>query len=343
MPNNTVAADNLFQTNVLLWALLPQPKGSRIVPVLRETGHELVRIECPLRAGLVERAELAKLTVQISQNPAVDLLLVQRNKRYVLVECKSGSFGIATDQAEQARGMLVAALRLSSRISLPADTVAELCYVVPMEETSALDVTLVNLAQTIASLGFGTCPTGALGISIKEDGVYLGLSAPLSGTGECQARLTPEQKVISLSPGEDPRPLYILPWMPKANNALDLQAFREQLRQQLLVWVGRVRVNTTTVLDYEDLLNRMTRNVFKDWGDRSSLNGEVYPVIEKWIAVLVGGDSRIIIRRSSMEVAIRSQEDREQLQEGIRSASLPAPAPEGEQLPLQMHNESSNT
>ena len=85
--------DCLFQLNVLLWAVTPQPASAPIRPVLLDAGYALAAIELPLLASGEERARLAQSSFQVNPNPVADVVLLNaRSAICVLIECKPDSF-----------------------------------------------------------------------------------------------------------------------------------------------------------------------------------------------------------------------------------------------------------
>lgn len=336
MSNAALAKDNLFQLNTLLWASFPQPMDAPVTPVLRNSGYMLWAIERPLDASVVELAHLRKATFEIQPNPVVDVVLYHdENRTYVLTECKPSSFGVKSDWTPQARGMIVAGSNVASRLGVSGKRDSELCYLVPADDTQSTDATLTALRKEVSSQGFSVCPTGVIGLTIKSDGAYLGLLNQLEGTAQMPMKLTPEQKVVSVNANQDPRPLYVIPWIPDAQDDADLEAFREKLRAQLLSWLGKAAIAGKIMLTFEELLDDVSRGVFRYWGDKSSFFGRVVPTVEKLVRVFFGDNTRANISRREITVNLKSEKDREELMEQVRTVGLPEKLPEGIQLPLE--------
>lgn len=212
MATPSLVRDSLFQLNVVLWASLPQPVDAPITPVIRNLGYSLWSIEQPLEAGLPMLARLKDTELDVGTNPTPDVVLRHEDTdTFVLIECKPSSFGLGSGRAPQALGLLVAGTDLGSRLGMSGTPLGELCYVVPGEDAARIDSTLTTLAQELTSRGLSACPSGPLGISIKADGTYLGLPTEPNGRAQLPRALTPEQNVIKSQPGEEPRPLYIVP------------------------------------------------------------------------------------------------------------------------------------
>lgn len=335
MPDSAFVRDNLFQLNVLVWAAFAQPAGAPVTPVLWNLGYTLHAIEKPLEASVAERAQLNKATAQIQPNPTVDAVFsCKEGSTYVLVECKPSSFGLGSDWASQARGLIVAGGSIGSRLGVGGDVGAETCYLVPEDGAQITDATLAGLHKEVSSTGLRRCPTGVIGMWIKSDGVYLGLSNRLQGAAALPVALIPERRVLSVSTEQDPRPLYVIPWIPDGQDTDDLEAFREKIRAALLSWLGKAAIGSSEAIYFEDLLDDVSRGVFRYWSDRSSLLGRVFPMVEKLVRVFFGDDIRVSIRRRSATVTLQSTKDRDELMEQVRSIGLPEKLPEGVQLEL---------
>ncbi len=331
--------DSLFQLNLLIWASLPQPPGAPVTPAVHNAGYVLWALEQPLDAGLAELARLRASGPQINPNPTADGVLRElRSDTYVLIECKPGSFDVGSGRAPQARGLIAAGGNAASRLGLGRTASAEACYLVPLDEAPSMDATLVALAGEVAGQGFTACSTGSLGVAVKPDGAYLGLTSQPLGAARLPRLLIPDERVVQVPPGQDPRPLYVLPWIPDAPDSTDLTAFREKLRAHVLAWLGRAPTGGEVVIAFDELLDEVTRGVFRLWRDRSSLRGRVFPAVGRLMDLLLGSDGRVLIRQSEVRLSLHAETDREELMERVRTAGLPANALEGLQLPLEEEN-----
>jgi hypothetical protein len=337
MANSTLTRDNLFQLNCLIWASFPQPVGAPVTPVLRNAGYALFRIEQPLDASVAELARFRETSaaLQIQPNPVVDVVFHNtKNNTYTLTECKPSSFGVDSEWSPQARGLIVAGGNLSSRLGVGGKPAGELCYLVPEEDVQSVDATLIELCNQVGGLSFITCPTGPFGLSIKEDGIYIGLLNPPKGTAQMPLKFVPEQKVLEIEPGQDPRPLYVIPWIPDVQDDTDLEFFKEKVRIYVLGQLGKAPIGGQVTLSFEELLDEVSRGVFRHWRDRDSLIGRVFPMVGKLISILFRDDTRVKITRRETKVTLNSEADREELMEKVRIAGLPQKLPQGVQLTM---------
>jgi hypothetical protein len=339
VPDSTLARDNLFQLNVLIWASFPQPRGAPVTPVLRNAGYAFWSIEQPLNSNTVELARLRRTgsIILVQPNPVADAVFQHESTNTcVLVECKPSSFGVNSEWAPQARGLIVAGGNVTSRLAgVNRKTVGEVCYLIPEEDARSTDATLVALAREVSSMGFPSCPTGPLGVSIKDDGVYLGLPSQPQGEAKMPREMIPKQRIVSVHPGQDPSPLYVIPWIPDVQDNVNMEAFKEKLRQRILAWLGKSSVGGQISLLFEDLLNEISQGVLGYWRDKASKTGRILPMVAKVVSALFGDDVRVNIGVQEISVKLNIEKDRGELMERVRTAGLPQKLPEGVQLRME--------
>jgi hypothetical protein len=198
----------------------------------------------------------------------------------------------------------------------------------------AMDATLIQLAAELSSQGLSAAGTGAIGISTRNDGAYLGCPNALAGAAQLSKTLIPEQRVVAVMSGQDPRPLYVIPWIPEAPDSSDLTQFREKIRAQLLSWLGNSPVPGQMGLQFRDLLASVTRGVSLLWRDRESLEGKVFATVGKIVRHLFGDDARCTLKEKEVRVTLDTSKDREDLMEQVRTARFADKLPEGVQLSL---------
>lgn len=335
MTEPVLARDNLFQLNCLIWATFPQPKDAPVTPLLRNAGYILWAVEQPLPSSFAELAGLKAANVKIEPNPVADVVFHRAGKKtYTFVECKPSSFGVESGSSPQARGLIMAGGNVPSRLGLSGKQLGEVCYLVPADDAKSVDATLIEIRKQMDQQGFAGCPTGPLGLSIKDDGVYLGSSNQPSGAAQMPLALVPERRLLRVNPDESPNPLFVIPWIPDATAKGASEAFKEKLRAQILGWLGNAPLGGPDTISFDDLLNKVTRGVFQNWRDRASLTGRVFPKVKKIIEVLFDHDSRTTVSSRAATATLMSETDRGELMEKVRTAALPARLPEGEQLHL---------
>lgn len=334
MADLALERSSLFQLNVLIWATLPQPSSSPVNPILRNLGYCLFSIEQPLDPSIAQRANLQSRMPSVSVAPVADVLLDNPGQSHLIVmECKSSSFGIGSHQVRQARGFILAGSDVMRRGLPITERSAEVCYVVPGTDTDAMEETLVSLQVELQADVTQVCGVGAIGVTVREDGVYLRADHRISGGGRLPPVVAPEQRVLKTEPSDDPHPLYVIPWIPESEDE-DLSALKEKLRSQLLSQTGRSRLGELN-LRFDDLLDEVSQGVYGLWRDRRSLRGQVNTTVGGIVSALTDGHQAVTVRSGELALTLTSEDERRDLMEWIRTADAPPAIPEGRQLPLE--------
>jgi hypothetical protein len=233
-----------FQVNLMLFLCMPAPPDGPYRPILAEAGYRVVFVE-----RLVNLPERVRLALQQAGLPAPrqgarpDLLLLHNDTRQiVMIECKRSWFAATSTTATQARAMLgLSGTDLARFIGLGVGSWSSLLSYVCVEGNGErLLVALAELGSQMRQLGLPTAASAALELLQGVEGVSI-VAAPTSAP---MARVTLESPtlVLRLQPGEDPRPLYLIPYMPGSEERLDVveeQVFRERLRLAIIVLLGR--------------------------------------------------------------------------------------------------------
>ena len=333
MANRALESSSLFQLNVLIWATLPQPPCAPVKPLLRNLGYSLFSIEQPLEASIGQRVSLQGQNPPVSVAPVADALLEHVGRtHFVVIECKSSSFGVESDQTRQARGFIVASSDIMQRgLPITANS-AEVCYVVPGHDIDGMEATLLSLQAELQAGATQSCQVGSVGVTIRNDGVYLVADHKARGGGTLPQDIAPEQRVLEAESDEDPRPLYVIPWIPESGDE-DLSALREKLRSQLLSRIGRSPIGIVS-LPFDELLDEVSRGVYGLWRDRKSLRGQVNTTVGRIVRSLTDGIDGVNVGTAEVHLSLGSEKERQVLMEHIRVADLPPKLPEGRQLPL---------
>ena len=334
MANHALEGSSLFQLNVMIWATFPQPSSAPVKPILRNLGYRLFSIEQPLRAGIGQRERLQAQTPPVSMAPVADALLKKAgSSHFVVTECKPSSFGVESDQTRQARGLILAGSDIMQRgLPITAGS-AEVCYIVPGGDLDKMEATLISLRAELQASCAEPCDVGAIGVTIRNDGVYLVADGKARGVGRLPRDVAPAQRVLETRTDEDPRPLYVVPWIPESGDE-DLDALREKLRAELLSHIGRSPLGNVR-LRFDELLDVVSRGVYGLWRDRQSLQGQVNTTVGSIVSSLTEESQAVTVRTDEMVLSLGSEEERGVLMERIRVADVPPGLPEGRQLPLQ--------
>lgn len=328
--------DNLFQLNVLLWSTLPQPSVAPMTPVLLHKGFRLRAIEQPLDADVMQQRRLGRCSIDIRPNPVVDVMLESDTNNQplcILLECKSGSFGIDSNSAPQARGLIVAGGSIETRGFTEYGSFAELCYLVPQVDAAAMDTTLSSLAEQIREEGLPVCTSASLGLRVTSEGVYLATGSPQS-SAHIAFEFRSAQRVIEVRPDEDPRPLYLIPWVPDGT-VTDDSVLREKIWQELALWIAHLPLSGGE-LAFGTLLEGVSRGAYGYWRNRESLRGHVWPKVRVIVEALLTSED-VTVGQHSLTVRLISESHREHLLETMRVAQVPEPLPPGVQISLDEH------
>jgi len=138
-------------------------------------------------------------------------------------------------------------------------------------------------------------------------------------------------KVLDVADGEDPRPLYVVPWIPDAIELADLSAFREKVRAEVLSRLGRSTIPSNLTIGFSEVLDSVSHGIYLHWRHKDSLHGRVFRLLGAWTRSLTAGDSTVTLRNDALDVNLQSDADRERLMETVRTAALPERAPQGYQ------------
>ena len=210
----------LFQLNLMIWLTWPAPPGGIVRPIFREAGFALRGIGPTFEMPLETRARAGAADIPFKERPGPDLLLEHHQRRlFLAIECKVSSFGPDVPpghkkhQARQAAALLSATgLYLADYFGLPApaDWWAYLLYAVSGSQEAAMQTTLRCLNTRLQTARVDPTPAGALGIHIRDDGVYLkpALKASVPVTA---LQAPPPDGVRVIGIGEQRRPTFALP------------------------------------------------------------------------------------------------------------------------------------
>ena len=282
----------------------------------------------------MQRASLQARRPPVSIAPVADVLLEDPGRsHFVVVECKPSSFGVESAQTRQARGFTLAGSDIMHRGLPTTARSAEVCYVVPGNDADAMEGTLVSLQEELRAGGTQVCGVGAIAVKVREDGVYLRADHRTRGGGGLPLAVAPEKRVLETEAAGDPRPLYVIPWIPESEDE-DLSALREKLRSQLLSHIGRSSLGELK-LRFDDLLDEVSLGVYGLWRNRGSLRGQVNTTVGGIVSALTDGHQTVTVRTAELALTLGSEDERRELMERIRIADVPPAMPEGRQLPLE--------
>ena len=318
MPPAQLEEQALFQLNLLLWAAMPAPREAAIRPVLHDKGYVIFSIEQRLTPSLTEQTRLTAKSPAIRIAPVADLMLFHNQRdHYVIVECKRSSFSASSSAAEQARGFIAAGGDIARRGLGITSGSAEVTYLLPSDSQALQRETLRQCCEQVKSSDIPACTISVLGIDVRGDGVYL-IGDSSAGEQSLSADIAPEARIRRLDEGEDPRSLYLIPWIPGSEDQ-DLDVLGQKLWAAILAHLGASRLGITE-LTYAGLLDAVSFGIYGTWEDHDSLRGQVYHRVRAIVGGLFGTDTRVSVRSDHVVITADTDDDRLALIERVRKA-----------------------
>jgi hypothetical protein len=300
--------DPLYQLNITLWMLQPQPNEAlTVAPLLQRAGFSLRSIEpsLPLPPELITR--LIRDQIPVSTEAAPDLLLTGANRLFVLWECKRSTFGPPTSQVQahhrQATNFLVQMPRvLEAALALATGDVAETHLIYLSRLDAAHDQTqgLSHLRDALSSKEYNTVPFSVLALSSADTSIHLQQSGRASSGVPQLGELSSPQLIQTCADAEtDPRPLYYMPWMPDAEPREDrynFHSFGSRVLAAVAEVIGRSRPPSEAQFALEDIMGRATSGHFALWRNKRSRENVTSAARELIRNVLSGATPDLVIK-----------------------------------------------
>lgn len=303
MPDLPVEQIPLFQLNLMIWLSFPMRAG-KYHPVFRANGYELYRIAppIPLSIFVVARAAAADPPLDMVRHPVPELVLRHgAGRRLLTVECKASSFGPDTTQARQAMGLISSSgPHLSGTFGLvDADGwTADVLFAVSYPQQGDMETCLEVLSRRLDAARIAPTPSTSCGIELRSDGVYLCFARP----DRMPFPVTDELRVATLEPGEDPRPLYVIPLDPSINarDEYGQRVVEERVRTALAYLIASRLARETFAVTWDELMTAAIE-VWPLWQDRTSTR-----YLSERVRRYVEGVLKDMATSSSVEVRISS-------------------------------------
>ena len=275
----------LFQLNLMIWLTWPAPPGGVVRPIFREDGFALRGIGPAFEMPLEIRARAGAAGIPFKERPGPDLLLDHEQRRlFSPIECKVSSFGPDVPPGNRKHQACQAAALLSGTgpyladyfgLPAPADWRAYLLYAVSGSEETAMQTTLGDLSARLQTAHIDPTLAGALGIHIRDDGVYL-KPAPAASVPVTALQAPPPDgiRVRELEDGEDPHHLYLLPWDPSIGPADEYErhVLEERVRSALTSLIGSRLDADSFEVSLGEILQAAVE-VWELWRDRQAKTG----------------------------------------------------------------------
>jgi hypothetical protein len=286
-------SDNLFQVN--LWMLQP-PNLTNVRPLLREAGYRLYAVERELPIPVSLREKMKKAGIAIRQNPQPDVVLVAEGSEFLLVECKSKMFGVKTDgddgHIKQARSyMLQVPKVLKESLGGVLVSGSHLAYMCCHDSSQKQSLGLNALAAEMKKAGVEVVSKCVIRLSSSVKGVSIEPVCAGDALPRPLARLVGKRRRRLLvlptdRSGNDPRPLYLIPWMPNTEpdkqDDYNIRVFKNRILAATVTKFGRSKVGDPVLVDVEETLRDITRGVYDLWRNkaaRADMRGKVRELI----------------------------------------------------------------
>lgn len=275
----------LFQLNLMIWLAWPSAPRGILKPVFHEDGFVLSAIGPVFELPLDARARAGAGALPFKERTGPDLLLRQHPRHLLLpIECKLSSFGPSVPhdsdkhQAHQATALLSFSgtfLADYFGLSTPEKWQACLLYTVSGGQEAAMLQTLQELRGQLQAVQIDPTSACALGIHIRDDGVYLSPAASENvPVAALQASTCNGIQVMRLEGGEDPRFLYLIPWDPSIGPADDYErrVLEERVRSALTSVIGSRLDSPSFEVALDEIVCEAVE-VWEVWRDRQAKAG----------------------------------------------------------------------
>ncbi len=298
----TLIGDELYQLNLVLWMLQPAPplrgkarktskqRGANttsisimVKPIFREAGFKLYAIEPSLPLPLGLREKLRRSGVVVSESPRPDVVMKTDADEFAVVECKKSLFGDGSGQPvdhlrpqRQAGGLLLNEPSiLSGALALKPTGVkdAVVAYIFPSNGRADQTRGVESIKEGLRESGFATAGLAAFALEVK--GGWIVMRAQKLKTKQphppwIPGSSKPQSWRVQQTAGAncDPRPMYIIPWIPRGGASSDAPAKR-LFGNRILAWVvmqiGPAAVPAVISLRVDEALRHATLGHFERW------------------------------------------------------------------------------
>ncbi len=302
-------SDELYQLNLVLWMLQPvphsgnasrraskqgQPKAASfpgiINPVFRKAGFHLYAIEPSLPLPLELREKLRISGVEASYSPCPDVIIKSGANEFAIIECKKSLFGDGAGQPadhrrpqRQARGLFLNEPGvLSGALALGPSGVkaTTVLYLFPSNGRADQTEGIEAINAALRKAGFATASLSAFALEVankwvvmKSQRVKIKQPAPTWIPGAAKSRTWQVQKIDRAD--SDPRPMYIIPWIPRGGAGSDGPAkrlFGSRIMAWVVMQIGPAAAPAVLTFKVDDALRHATMGHFDRWENKEEKN-----------------------------------------------------------------------
>jgi len=280
-------ASPLYQVNLVLW-MATKNNGGRVRPVFANAGYEVLFIERALNLPPELKQTLVQAGVTFVDPASPDFILAGAKKSYVILECKKTMFGADSSTAAQSRSLLLQVPRIFElALVKKAGSVTNVSLIYLSRQDSKHDLLdgINALAEHLKKAKFKTITAGALSLHVS------GKAIRLRQSGNVPQPLAHEVGIDALEVQEvaddsDPRPLYLIPWLPDTeseNDEYNKRAFAERVKLSAAQVIDSARAGTDVEILLSDVLGLLTLGYDKNLSNAAyrRLKQESKGILEK--------------------------------------------------------------
>lgn len=311
-----IAADPVFQLNVILWSLLPS-EGGRYRSVLHQHGYFLHSIGRRLQLSGERREALAEVAGHGLPSPDV-LADHESDPTMLVVECKASSFGSASSTSQQAMKLLVGGSDVADTIGASSSRPAHVLYATRSGDAALLWATLQELQSSLSTEGLPLARAGTLTIELRDLGAWLGLShgdPPPAPLGDA---LSAPVEIVTFEEHDSPLPLYILPWDPgveQDSRLADLgkAVIAARVLNEATAMIGRASLPESLTLNASVLIDAATFGASASWRSRSEVEKVESLAVSRLMKALRAVRDLEVVSHSNphgIDLTLKSEEQR---------------------------------
>ena len=194
-------------------------------------------------------------------------------------------------------------------------------------ETNHIDG-IINIKNHLVNNGFQTLPVGLLGISHKENKLYICNEYDKGQIPDDIKKIVRNEIMVQeFETAENLIPLFYIPWDPNVSHSAEMadyceRVFLERLLSAFITRIGKIYIPGISEIYYDDLLNEATIGFYEKWRAKDTgraLRRSVRDLINKVLNFSKGTVHKETLPppRSGMKLTIDNEEDRVSLIEAV--------------------------
>lgn len=322
----------LYQVNLVLW-MATKNNGDRVVPVLAAAGLDVLYVERSLNLPPDLLQKLATLGLAITDPVSPDFILTGPDKSYVLLECKRSMFGVASSTAEQCRALLLHVPRVIEQALVRKGgsfSSGALVYLTRANDEHDILDGVLGVARELETHKMKILAAGALTLSVAESSVRVAPHPSGRLPKSLASQLRGPVDVQRVAEGTDPRPLYVIPWLPDTESQSDAysrRVFAERVKLSAAQIVDRSRIGSDVEILLDDVLALLTLGFSKKLSviPLRKLRREAKMILEKRFQVLKNVALLPLPDGAGWGVTIHEDATKDEILAALRDTNEPDP------------------